>query len=110
MQCLLSLLTGAKRVIGSAERHGYVVGTPNERAPLPRSFSSGIALDVRAGKADVLPAETNRKIKAAMDRAKAAGRPIEKLTFKMICDIMQDKFKPPWSFKLRNVMLRTLGP
>ena len=46
-------------------------------------------------KADVLPAETNRKIKAAMDRAKAAGRPIEKLTFKMICDIMQDKFKAP---------------
>jgi hypothetical protein len=30
-----------------------------------------------------------------MDRAKAAGRPIEKLTFKMICDIMQDKFKAP---------------
>jgi hypothetical protein len=46
-------------------------------------------------KADVLPAETNRKIKAAKDRAKAAGRPIEKLTFKMICDIMQDKFKAP---------------
>ena len=54
---------------------------------------SDIFLDRR--KADVLPAETNRKIKAAMDRAKAAGRPIEKLTFKMICDIMQDKFKAP---------------
>ncbi len=59
-------------------------------------------------RADVLPAETNRKIKAAMDWAKAAGRPIEKLTFKMICDIMQDKFKAPGSFKLRNVVLRTL--
>ncbi len=43
---------------------------------------------------NVLPAETNRKIKAAMDQAKAAGRPIEKLTFKMICDIMHDKLWP----------------
>jgi hypothetical protein len=43
---------------------------------------------------NVLPAETNSKIKVAMDRAKAAGRPIEKLTFKMICDIMQDKLWP----------------
>ena len=38
--------------------------------------------------------ESQRKIKAAMARAEAAGRPIEKLTFKVLCDIAQDKLWP----------------
>ena len=35
--------------------------------------------------------ETQRKIRAAMARAEAAGRPITKLTVKIIRDINQDK-------------------
>ncbi len=74
-------------------RRGVPPGPFSEQLQEPRNWSS--RLDVRR----LVPAETNFKIKAAMDQAKAAGRPIEKLTFKMICDMMQDKFKAPWGAK-----------
>jgi hypothetical protein len=80
--------------------------------PLSRATSGAAELEQQTRRkalgSNVLPAETNRKIKAAMDRAKAAGRPIEKLTFKMICDIMQDKFKAPRG--ALNSELWCLGP
>ncbi len=43
------------------------------------------------GCGNVTTPEMQRKIRAAMDRAKAAGRPIDKLSLKIIQDIMQDR-------------------
>ena len=40
----------------------------------------------------VLTPEEQRKIRAALDRAKADGRPIDKLSIKIIKDILNDKF------------------
>ena len=39
-----------------------------------------------------LTPEDQHKIRAAMDRAKADGRPIDKLSLKLIKDILNDKF------------------
>ena len=39
-----------------------------------------------------LTPEDQHKIRAAMDRAKADGRPIDKLSLKIIKDILNDKF------------------
>ena len=39
----------------------------------------------------VITPEMQHKIRAAMDRAKAAGRPIDKLSLKIIQDIMHDR-------------------
>ena len=40
----------------------------------------------------VLTPEEHNKIRAAMDRAKADGRPIDKLSLKIIKDILKDRF------------------
>ena len=40
---------------------------------------------------NVMPPEMQHKIRAAKDRAKAAGRPIDKLSLKIIQDIMHDR-------------------
>ena len=40
----------------------------------------------------VLTPEEQHKIRAAMDRAKADGRPIDKLSLKIIKDILNDRF------------------
>ena len=40
---------------------------------------------------NVIPPEMQHKIRAAKDRAKAAGRPIDKLSLKIIQDIMHDR-------------------
>ena len=40
----------------------------------------------------VLTPEMQHKIRAAMDRAKADGRPIDKLSLKIIQDIINDRF------------------
>ncbi len=40
----------------------------------------------------VLTPEDQHKIRAAMDRAKADGRPIDKLSLKIIQDIIHDRF------------------
>jgi hypothetical protein len=43
------------------------------------------------GRIDLTP-EDQHKIRAALDRAKADGRPIDKLSIKIIKDILNDKF------------------
>ena len=40
----------------------------------------------------VLTPEEQHKIRAALDRAKADGRPIDKITLKIVKDILNDKF------------------
>ena len=40
----------------------------------------------------VLTPEEQLKIRAAMDRAKADGRPIDKITLKIVKDILNDRF------------------
>ena len=50
-----------------------------------------LAKNPPGGRSGLTP-EDQHKIRAAMDRAKADGRPIDKLSLKLIKDILKDKF------------------